>query len=216
MTYVIDFPINNFFILYLFLLFLAHLASVEAEVDSKLKRQGAIRRKDLENNFSENRPAGVFLSSENASFGAENPQNVNMEDEEANFNSNNVVEPLKIKEIDLDDFKMDISDVDLNLSPEKKEISGLEIISNQSISIPPPPTRVNSNLKLSLSNGSRNSINDSTETYIIETDTIDVNLSLSPEKKENQGECFASASTFLCPTSKSWTSSVRFASVGSS
>ena len=210
MTYVIDFPINNFF-LYLFLLFLAHLASVEAEVDSKLKRQGAIRRKDLENNFSENRPAGVFLSSENASFGAENPQNVNMEDEEAN-----VVEPLKIKEIDLDDFKMDISDVDLNLSPEKKEISGLEIISNQSISIPPPPTRVNSNLKLSLSNGSRNSINDSTETYIIETDTIDVNLSLSPEKKEKQGECFASASTFLCPTSKSWTSSVRFASVGSS
>ena len=161
---------------------------------------------------AENSPFGVF-SGENPHFCAENPQNESME---VNFNADNVgvIEPLK-KEINIDDF-MDISDVDLNLSPEKKEISGLEIISNQSISIPPPPTRVNSNLKLSLSNGSRNSINDSTETYIIETDTIDVNLSLSPEKKEKQGECFASASTFLCPTSKSWTSSVRFASVGSS
>ena len=106
---------------------------------------------------------------------------------EVNFNADNVgvIEPLK-KEINIDDF-MDISDVDLNLSPEKKEISGLEIISNQSISI--PPRRVNSNVKLSLSNG-KNSINTSTETYVIDNVAdMEVNLSLSPEKKEiNAGE----------------------------
>ena len=45
---------------------------------------------------------------------------------------------------------LEISDVDLSLSPEKKEISGLEVITNQSISLPP---KSSSNVKLSLSNG---------------------------------------------------------------
>ena len=172
-----------------YFLFLVHIPSVETEDESKLKRQGAIRRKeklieDVEEPYpSENLPFGVF-SGENPHFCAENPQNESME---VNFNADNVgvIEPLK-KEINIDDF-MDISDVDLNLSPEKKEISGLEIISNQSISI--PPRRVNSNVKLSLSNG-KNSINTSTETYVIDNVAdMEVNLSLSPEKKEiNAGE----------------------------
>ena len=45
---------------------------------------------------------------------------------------------------------LEISDVDLSLSPEKNEISGLEVITNQSISLPP---KSSSNVKLSLSNG---------------------------------------------------------------
>ena len=64
------------------------------------------------------------------------------------------------------DQLLEISGVDLELSPQKKgpaELSGINIITEQTLSLPP---RSNSDLALQLSNGDHVSTNISSETYI--------------------------------------------------
>jgi hypothetical protein len=56
----------------------------------------------------------------------------------------------------VDEF-LEISGVDLSLSPEKKDLSGLDVLTNQTLSLPPKPS---SNIKLQLSNGDTSEVSD--------------------------------------------------------
>ena len=91
---------------------------------------------------------------------------VNFNDEDVSLKKLTDVQDMNLDHTDTVDNFLEISDVDLNLSPEKKDISGLEMITNQSISRPPKASPTN--VKLSLSNGKDTMNNVSSETYVKE------------------------------------------------
>ena len=127
---------------------------------------------------------------------------VNFNDEDVSLKKLTDVQDINLDHTDTVDNFLEISDVDLNLSPEKKDISGLEMITNQSISRPPKASP--SNVKLSLSNGKDNMNNVSSETYVKE-DAADLgdfkksSTSLTLEEEDNNDKEILMSTSNISP-----------------